>query len=156
MTTSGPSAAPRDSRSFGDRCMCLQLRRAARLISQVYDDEVRPTGMGMAQYAILGGLTRMGDATQTELAARLTLDPTTLNRTIAPLIAKGLITRRRRPDDRRGLVLHVTPDGTARLRAAASHWRQAQRRVRTALGDKGWTDLHTLLGSLLDELPRER
>jgi DNA-binding MarR family transcriptional regulator len=147
-----PSSDRRES-SFGDRCMCLQLRRAARLVTQMYDDEVQQTGLGMAQFAILGGLTRMGDSTQTELAARLRLDPTTLNRTVAPLIAKGLVAKRRRAEDRRGLVLHITAGGTARLNAASLRWRRAQDRVKAALGDKGWSGLHALLGNLLAELP---
>jgi DNA-binding MarR family transcriptional regulator len=155
LSKESPSSSAK-SQSFGDQCMCLQLRRAARLVTQLYDEEVRPTGLSMAQYALLGGLARLGDATQTELAERLTLDPTTLTRTLAPLFTKHLITKRQRTEDRREHVLHVTSEGTAKLKSAASHWRQAQQRVRAALGDEAWTALLGTLGLLLSDVSKAK
>jgi DNA-binding MarR family transcriptional regulator len=137
----------------GAGCLCLQIRRAARLVTQLYDQEVRQSGLSMAQFGLLAGLLQMGDSTQSELAERMTLDPTTLTRNVAPLIRRGLVKKVRGGVDRRERRLELTPEGRAQLRAAAEHWRRAQDKVRETLGGTAWRDLHGLLDRVLNESP---
>jgi DNA-binding MarR family transcriptional regulator len=147
-----PAATPRPATrpasppaNFGDDCLCFQLRRAARLVTEVYDDEVGLAGLSIAQFALLARLERLGEATQTEVAEHLTLDPTTLTRTLTPLVAKGFITKDRGAADGRARYLQLTAEGMARLRAARPQWRAAQEKLKKALGDNTWRSLHGLL-----------
>jgi len=134
-----------------DRCLCLQIRRAARLVTQLYDEEVRRSGLSMAQFGLLAGLHQLGEATQRDLAEKLTLDPTTLTRNVAPLIRRGLIRKAQRDTDRRERRLQLTPQGLAELKAASLYWRRAQDSVRRTLGTGAWTRLHGLLDTVLGE-----
>jgi DNA-binding MarR family transcriptional regulator len=133
------------SSQFGNDCLCFQLRRAARLVTEVYDDEVGLAGLSIAQFALLARLDQLGEVTQTEVAEHLTLDPTTLTRTLTPLVTKGFITKARGTTDARARHLQLTPEGRARLRIARPQWRVAQDKLKKALGDDTWFTLHGLL-----------
>ena len=143
-----------DAERCGEGCLCLQIRRAARLVTQLYDEEVRQSGLSMAQFSLLAGLRRMGDTTQRELAEQMTLDPTTLTRNVAPLIRRGYVRKVQRGADRRERRLELTAEGAAQLRAAGRHWQRAQDRVRRTLGPRAWSDLHRLLGQMLNGTAR--
>jgi DNA-binding MarR family transcriptional regulator len=56
-----------------------------------------------------------------ELAARSGLDPSTVSRAVAAMVAQGLVERRADPHDGRATVLALTPDGEALL-AEAQTW----------------------------------
>ncbi len=48
-------------------CMCANLRRAARVLSQRYDEALRPLGLTITQFTILQALSLAGEVTQGEL-----------------------------------------------------------------------------------------
>lgn len=133
----------------GHSCLCLELRRAARILTQHYDAELRLSGLSVAQFGMLARLARMGNSIQMDLAEQLTLDPTTLARTISPLIKKGLVRKVHDRFDRRARRLEVTAAGMAQFRAASAYWKRAQDKVRLRLGEQNWTALQELLRSLI-------
>ncbi len=121
-------------------CACANLRRAARAVTQLYDRELRPSGLRVTQFTLLMALARAREISQGQLAALLDMDSTTLTRTLAPLRRKGWL-RAEPGADRRRLRLALTPAGARAYRRALPYWRAAQQRLRRALGESAWKRL---------------
>lgn len=121
-------------------CACASLRRAARAVSQLYDEQFRGTGLRVTQFTLLQVLARGGELMQGELGDLLAIDSTTLTRTLGPLERAGWI-RARSGDDRRTRYWSLTAAGKQRLTAAQSAWESAQNRLRRRLGNERWSSL---------------
>lgn len=121
-------------------CACANLRRAARIVTQFYDQELRPSGMRVTQFTLLQALAIAGSMSQGRLGDLLGLDSTTLTRTLRLLRNQGWI-EAERAEDRRQLRLKLTPGGWREYRRALPQWRSAQRRLRRALGESAWKNL---------------
>jgi DNA-binding MarR family transcriptional regulator len=138
-----------DIREFRD-CSCLRLRRAAREATRVYDRYLEPAGLGSNQLILLSMLHGAGEryrdgVTAKTLAEHFGADPTTLSRNLKPLLRRGLIASRADPADGRSRLLRVTAKGEAKLRDAGPHWRRAEARMQSALGETRLKSLHDLL-----------
>jgi DNA-binding MarR family transcriptional regulator len=138
-----------DIREFRD-CSCLRLRRVAREATRIYDRHLEPTGLGSNQLILLTMLYGAGEhyrdgVTAKELAEHFGADPTTLSRNLKPLIRRGLIAARADPADGRSRLLRITAKGEAKLREAGPHWREAEARMQSALGEVRLKSLHDLL-----------
>ena len=125
-------------------CNCLALRQAARHISQLYDQHLAEVGLRTTQYSILAKLSRLGAMPISKLAATMVMERTALSRAIGPLERDGLVKVGAGPDGRTRSV-KLTPTGEARLKAAAAHWRRAQKEFEIAVGAGNAADLRTVL-----------
>ena len=121
-------------------CACASLRRAARAVTQLYDDELRPAGLNTAQFTLLSALARGAPMSQGLLGRLLAIDSTTLSRTLRPLEAKRWISVEP-GEDRRERRLELTGPGRAALDEATPAWERAQHRLRSRLGRRAWTTL---------------
>ena len=121
-------------------CACASLRRAARAVSQLYDDELRPTGLNTAQFTLLKVLSGGGPVTQGRLGRLLAIDSTTLSRTLRPLEARRWIAVEA-GEDRRERQIELTGTGRRVLTSATPAWERAQHRLRSRLGAGAWTTL---------------
>ena len=74
------------------------------------------------------------------------MDPTTLNRTLKPLEAQGLVTTAPDPHDRRARLIHLTAPGKDRLAQAMPLWQAADDELRRIVGDETTLALRGLLG----------
>ncbi|WP_372012357.1 MarR family winged helix-turn-helix transcriptional regulator [Pseudoxanthomonas sp. 10H] len=134
-------------------CTCFRLRRAARQVTQLYDQALAPSGLGVNQYSILRHART--PRTLGELAARLGMDRTTLTRNVQPLLRAGWLDEARGADPRQR-VLSVTAAGRACLETARPLWRRAQQRVDALLGAAIRDRLHADLDALDAALSAER
>jgi DNA-binding MarR family transcriptional regulator len=125
-------------------CNCLALRQAARHISQLYDQHLAEIGLRTTQYSILSKLGRLGAMPISKLAVTMVMERTALSRAIGPLERDGLVKVGAGPDGRTRSV-KLTPTGQARLKAAAAHWRRAQKDFEIAVGAGNAADLRTEL-----------
>jgi len=128
-------------------CACANLRRATRAVTQLYDQELRETGLRVTQFTLLQVLERVQPVAQGRLGEILALDTTTLSRTLRPLEERGWI-RSQPGDDQRERHWSLTAGGRKKLAGSKRHWRQAQDRLAARLGrlsKKGWDDLQTTL-----------
>ena len=125
-------------------CNCLALRQAARHISQLYDQHLAEVGLRTTQYSILAKLGRLGAMPISKLAVTMVMERTALSRAIGPLERDGLVKVGAGPDGRTRSV-KLTPTGQARLKAAAAHWRRAQKDFEIAVGAGNAADLRTEL-----------
>jgi len=124
-------------------CACANLRRAARAVTQLYDGELRGSGLVVTQFTLLQALSRTGEISQGRLGEGLSIDSTTLTRTLANLRREGWIAVRTGADRRERLV-SLTASGRRRLKLSSPHWERAQERLRKILGDQRWEELGEL------------
>jgi DNA-binding MarR family transcriptional regulator len=121
-------------------CTALNLRKAARAVSNLLDDEIRATGVRSTQFALLVALALEGEATVSGLAQALDLDRTTMTRNLGPLKREGLVSSAGGVDAR-SRVLRLTGKGRATLARALPLWERVQARVVEGLGDAKWKGL---------------
>ena len=114
-------------------CTCGRLRRAARALTQLYDDLMEPSGLRVTQFSLLRTLATQGSARMSELAKSLLLDRTALSRTLDPLVDRGLVAIAPGRDARTREV-SLTHAGTRALRNATPHWQCAQSQVAARIG----------------------
>ena len=127
--TSSPATRPATNLP----CVCGRLRRAARALTQLYDDAMIVTGLRVTQFSLLRTLNTRGVLRITELADVMLLDRTALSRNLLPLVAEGLVVIAAGRDARTREV-SLTRNGRARLVAAVPHWERAQTEVNRRLG----------------------
>jgi DNA-binding MarR family transcriptional regulator len=134
-------------------CACANLRRASRAITQLYEEELRPTRLRITQLAILKALRTAPELRQGRLAAVMSLDSTTLTRTLALLRKQGYVAIRPGPD-RRERHLSLTEKGMAKVEQMTPYWERAQKRVRDAMG-RDYEHLQSLLHQLTCAVGRD-
>ena len=128
-------------------CACSTLRRAARAVTQLYEEELRPSKLRVTQFTLLTALERADGITQGKLGELLALDSTSLTRMLKLLEREGWI-RSTLGDDRRERHLCLTSAGRRKLSRAHTNWQQAQARLSGALGEEDWSKLQTLLDTI--------
>jgi len=115
-------------------CTCLRLRRATRQVTRLYDRALEPADITVTQFGILAHLHCRDDIAMGTLADWIGMDPTTLSRTLKPLLARDWIRIGADPEDRRIRAIRITEAGRAKLREAIPMWSQAQQTVETIVG----------------------
>jgi len=128
-------------------CACGRLRRAARALTQLYDDAMTPADLRVTQFSILRTIDREGPIRISDLAERQLLDRTALSRNLDPLIERALVAVTPGRDARTRHV-SLTAKGSTALRRAEPYWKHAQEEVARRVGK---SKLETLI-ELLDEL----
>src|SRR5215470_7316103 len=128
-------------------CACQNLRRATRVITRIYDQELRKAGLEITQFGLLTALGLIGEANQKTLSAGFAMDSTTLTRTLALLRRQGWISIKR-GKDRRERVLRLTEAGKRQLAMAQPHWQEAERRLKQTLGDRNWKQMHSTISEV--------
>jgi DNA-binding MarR family transcriptional regulator len=126
-------------------CACATVRRAARLVTQLYDEEFRGH-LEASQFALLSAIERQSGCNQSMLAKALGLDKT-LSRNLSVLARRGWVERQAVTDQReRGFRL--TPAGLGLLKTARPAWKRAQARLRSAMTGEQWDQMRQAFRAL--------
>ena len=128
-------------------CICNTLRMVSRVVTQLYDDCLRPSGLRVTQFSILAAVARLGEASLKQLEDELAIDQTTLTRSLTLLERDGVLERASHPDGRIK-AMRLTGKGRRALEVARPLWAQAQAKVLRELGTKAWTDAQRQLARL--------
>jgi DNA-binding MarR family transcriptional regulator len=131
-------------------CAFTKLRRSARIVGALYDEALAPAGLSAAQYSLLRMIERAGPSSLTGLAGAAGYDRTTLNRTLRPLEAAGLV-RSAPGGDRRARIVEISEVGAERISRARPLWEGVQKSVGELLGPG-----QGRLFALLDRIERLR
>lgn len=102
-----------------DGMVCFALYSASRALTAKYRELLAPLGLTYPQYLVMIVVWQTGQITVRDLGRRLQLDSGTLSPLVKRLETTGLVTRRRRVDDERSVVIDLTPAGD-RLRHRAA------------------------------------
>jgi DNA-binding MarR family transcriptional regulator len=135
-------------------CLATRARQTARLISRIYDELLRPTGLQVSQFTMLVGAARFGErgAAIGALAEKLVMDRTTLTRNLRPLEKGGYLRVARSPTDARVKVILLTKKGERALEQGLPVWQRAQALVRDKLGAQRTARLQAELDAVLKAL----
>src|ERR1700744_5613202 len=109
------------------QCNCSSLRSATRVLTQAYDEVLRPSGLRMSQFSILARTAALGELPMSELAEHLAMDRTTLGRNLQPLERDDLI-QIQVGQDRRERLISLTPNGRKALARAKPLWDRIHQR----------------------------
>jgi DNA-binding MarR family transcriptional regulator len=118
-----------------------------RVVTQLYDDCLRPSGLRVTQFSILAVIARLDEASLKQLEEELAIDQTTLTRSLVLLERADVIERAANPDGRIK-AMRLTAKGRRTLEVARPLWAQAQRNVLRELGASAWADAQRRLTRL--------
>ncbi len=133
-----------DASEIGETCACFNLRKSARLVTQIYDHKLRPAGIRATQFTILVAIQANAPIAIQALSRIMVMDRTTLARNLKPLVRRGLLVIM--PGrDRRVRLVRLTAKGQKVLSRALPLWKAAQAEFRHKLGP---ANLDTMLDVL--------
>jgi DNA-binding MarR family transcriptional regulator len=128
-------------------CACQNLRRLTRVVTRIYDQELRKAGLGITHYGLLTALATVGEANQKTLSAGFAMDSTTLTRTLKLLLKKGWIVVTRGKDKRERRFI-LTQTGKRQIAEAQPYWLAAEQRLRRKLGTANWKSMGGMVSRL--------
>jgi DNA-binding MarR family transcriptional regulator len=128
-------------------CMGMHVRRASRLVTQVYDAALRPVGLALNQFTLLSAIYLFQSTSITRLAQELFTDQTTITRNLKILEKRGLV-EIEPGGDRRLKLVSLTAEGQALLDRAIPLWDEAQARLMQQFGQLKWQALLSLLSEV--------
>ena len=115
-------------------CVAVRLRMLNRVITNIYDDALRPLDLKVSQMNILVAAAKMGTARPIEVCEHLHLDVSTLSRNVERMRVRGWLEVV--PDeDGRSQPFRLTSQGRKLLEKAIPAWSAAQQQVKKALGE---------------------
>ena len=129
-------------------CPAFNIRAASRVITQIFDDTLRPSGLQITQFAVLVGVHIMDTPSISILAKGLVMDRTTLTRSLRPLESEGYI-KIISGDDKRTRFVKLTAKGKSAIDKTLPYWEKAREIVAKEFGEKN-------LGGLIKDLESVR
>lgn len=133
----------------GNRCACGNIRRAARSVTQYYDNYLKPSGIRSTQLSVLLTISLNDGITVNELADLLVMDQTTVTRNVGILEENGYIFSAAAINDGRKRRLTITDKGVGKLEEAMPLWDKAQGRLESGLGPERFRDMLKLINQLI-------
>ncbi|HKW97924.1 MAG TPA: MarR family winged helix-turn-helix transcriptional regulator [Bryobacteraceae bacterium] len=104
----------------------------AALQAHAYQD-IRSSGLGLSDFAVLEMLLHKGPAPVNAIGAQVDLTSGSISVAIDRLAHKGLVKRRDDPDDRRARMVHLTPRGRKLIERAFERHAAAMERATSGL-----------------------
>jgi DNA-binding MarR family transcriptional regulator len=126
-------------------CAVANLRKASRVITQLFDDALEPLGLTATQSTLLSNIALYEPATINELADKLLMNRTTLTRDLKPLERESLVKIETGKHDQRTRQVTLTTKGRQTVLEAAPLRQEAQDIVEETLGKEQFQTLLKLL-----------
>ena len=131
-------------------CLLRRARILNRVLTGIYDQELRPFGLRATQLTLLVAIAKVGPVRRIDIGKRLHLDPSTLTRNLKIMLTNGWIQEIADGEDGRGLPVQITIQGRTLLNQIGPSWRKAQTRTEKFLGDDGAALLRTLAANRIE------
>ena len=121
-----------------ENCVCFNLRRVTRRVTQFYDAEMRRHGIRPTQGTILASLQSKDRWNMAELSDWLGMERTTLVRNLQPLQRDGLVQTVGGGHGNR-VEVAITAKGRKQIEELTPAWKSAQSAAVKTLGEKRWS-----------------
>src|SRR5271170_4068877 len=118
-------------------CVLMRARLIARVLTALYDEELRPFGIGSPQFALLVIIFGIQPATRAEIGRYYHQDRSTLTRNLKILLSEGWAEEIPGEGGGRGRPIVLTKAGKDLLVKGAPTWHVAQARAKALLGEGG-------------------
>ena len=129
-------------------CIAVRLRALNRVVSGIYDEQLRPLGLKVSQLNILVATAKLGTARSGRVCELLCLDESTLSRNVERMRAKGWLKVVPDQEDGRAQPFQLTAAGRTLLQKAMPAWEAAQRESEKLLGAAGIQSLRKAVTSM--------
>jgi DNA-binding MarR family transcriptional regulator len=128
-------------------CLLTRSRSIARVITAIYDQEMRPFGVNASQFSMLVLIAHFGGASRAQLARANHLERSTSTRNLQLVLAEGWA-EEQQPEKGRSRPIVLSQRGRELLASALPAWRAAQEQAKRVLGDEGAASVLRLAASL--------
>jgi len=137
-------------------CACTTVKRVSRSLGRAYDQALAVTGLNVTQLAVMRAVERRSGEPMVRVAEDLSMDRTSLYRSLSPLQREGWVEVHDGPG-RRSRSAATTPRGEKVLAEAEPVWEAMQIAIIERFGQSAWRDLvddlHRLEASIPDRVP---
>ena len=106
-------------------CFGHRSRKAARAVTRAFNQRLKPFGLNISQYVLLGVIARGEHRSIAAMAEEVGVEPSALVRNLRLLEARGLVASEG-GRGRSGRQLAVTPQGADLIEQTIPAWRRAQ------------------------------
>jgi DNA-binding MarR family transcriptional regulator len=117
-------------------CIAVRLRLLNRVVTNLYDEALRPLGLKVSQMNVLVVAAKLGVARPAQVGELLHLDVSTLSRNVDRMMARGWL-EAVPEEDARTQPFRLTERGRRLLERAIPAWEKAQRQAAELLGGPG-------------------
>ncbi len=135
-------------------CIFFQIAKTYQLASRFLTSKVCELNLTSVQAMVLGFLTEEDRITSSKLGKRTELDSATLTGILDRLEAAGYLERKNNPDDRRSVLIHLTPKGKALGKETTRALLNANTEFLQALTEEQKNELKSLISTLRLSAPR--
>ncbi|PIC62864.1 MarR family transcriptional regulator [Sporosarcina sp. P13] len=129
-------------------CACANLRTVTGSLTQLYNKLLKPTGLKITQYYMLGNIYNSPDISISKLGEIMLLDQTTVTRNLNILKDSGYVEIKKATLDSRTKVVTITELGYEKLNNATPIWMQVQEQIEGSIGNEEYMNLLSKLGEL--------
>ena len=136
---------PTTIETIATTCIAGRLRLLNRVVTNLYDDALRPFGVKLSQGNVLAVTAKLGVARPAEVCDLLELDTSTLSRTVERMVANGWL-EILPDDDGRSHPFRLTGEGKRLMEKAIPAWEKAQAEAKKLLGEDGLRLLDAAIG----------
>ena len=117
-------------------CIAVRLRLLNRVVTNLYDNALRPLGLKVSQMNILILTAKLGLARPSQVCDFLQLDTSTLSRNVERMRAQGWL-EVVADEDARTQPFRLSSKGKRLIEKAIPAWEEAQRQAEELLGSEG-------------------
>jgi DNA-binding MarR family transcriptional regulator len=118
-------------------CIAVRLRLLNRVVTNLYDEALRPLGLKVSQLNILIVAAKLGVVRPAQVCEYLQLDASTLSRNVERMRTHGWLEAVLDDEDARAQPFRLTAQGRRLIEKAVPAWEEAQRRAAALLGGEG-------------------
>jgi len=112
-----------------------EFSRTAKVLVRRFDERLGAHGVSTPRSRVVVEVARSQPVRLTELANAVGIAQGTASTLVDGLVREGLLERRPSPEDRRSVLLHVTPDGESLAREWVSSYQRAAAELFAPLDD---------------------
>src|SRR5271154_1124549 len=134
-------------------CVLMRARLISRVLTAMYDEALRPFGIGSPQFALLVIIFGIQPATRAEIGRHHHQDRSTLTRNLKILLSEGWTEEVQDEGSGRGRPIVLTKAGKDLLVKGAPKWRVAQARAKALLGEGGMTTITDIANGIMNSPP---
>ncbi|MGA8756019.1 MAG: MarR family winged helix-turn-helix transcriptional regulator [Stellaceae bacterium] len=133
--------------------MLMRARLISRVITAIYDEELRPLGIISSQFALLVIISEIEPATRAEIGRYHHQDRSTLTRNLKLILAEGWAEEVQDKGGGRGRPIVLTKAGRDLICKGAPAWRVAQARAKALLGEHGAIAIADIADGVMNSQP---
>ncbi len=133
-----------------DSCIALRVRQLNRVITSIYEEELRTHSLTIAQLNILALVAQYEIITPQTIGVELRIEKSTLSRGLDRMVRNGWLDGSYSEGGRLQSV-KLSKSGEKLLKKAAAGWSSAQEQVEEALGKRNMKNLFAAVTKVVGE-----